>query len=612
VETSRDELYRVFDRSPIGMYRTLEDGRFLYANPALARLLGYDLAELLLLNLKRDIYIDGRQREELIKNHRAEGVVDGARVDWRHRDGRRIVVRIYGHVVDHPGTETSFDATVIDVTESEVQLEELERTALTLNLVVRQMPATWWVIDTDLRILRSGGAVMEMFGYAPDTYLGHTLDEVLATEPMSTSDSIGVHRRALAGETAMYQNEYRGRQVSYVVAPYRRDGKIVGAIGSCIDVTAQRALERRMVDAQRAESLGVLAGGLAHDFNNLLVAILGNADLGLRDTPRGTPGYTALANVRAASLRAAELTDQLLAYAGRRGVASTRVNAKPLVDELLRIVGPTIPPQVKVEADIQPHLAVRGDHAQVLQVFLNLITNARDALNERGGTIAITTRFVAHDGTPLVDDVLTAPPGQYVQIEISDNGPGIDRETRRRVFDPFFTTKPAGHGLGLAAVLGIVRAHEGGIRLASTEGEGARFTVLWPSAPSSGDLPALTMPVAPPVRSVLVIDDEDLVRDVVARMVEDLGYAVVTAADGQTGLALADERVFDAALVDMTMPRMNGAEVVAALRVRHPALKVILCTGYDRDRKGPVAADAYLPKPFRIEALESTLAKLLH
>lgn len=594
------------------MYRTLADGRFLYANPALARVLGYDVAELLLLNLGRDIYLDGRQHAALIETQRAEGVVDGARVDWRHRDGRRIVVRIYEHVVENPGEETSFDATVIDVTASEAQREELELTALTLDVVVKQMSGVWWLIDTSKRIVSSGGAGERLFGLQLGAVVGQTLEAGLAIDPTTTGNSVGAHVRALAGETSVYNTEYRGRQLSNVVAPYRRDGKIVGAIGSCIDVTAQRALERRMVDAQRAESLGVLAGGLAHDFNNLLVAILGNADLGLRDTPRGTPGYAALANVRAASLRAAELTDQLLAYAGRRGVASTSVSAKPLVDELLRIVGPTIPAQVTVEADLQPHLAVRGDRAQVLQVFLNLITNARDALAERGGTIAVTARLVAHDGAPVIDDVLTAPPGQYVQIEITDNGPGIDRETRRRVFDPFFTTKPAGHGLGLAAVLGIVRAHEGGLRLASTEGEGARFTVLWPSAPSSGDTPAITMPVTAPARTVLVIDDEDLVRDVVARMIEDLGYAVVTAADGQTGLALADERAFDAVLVDMTMPRMNGAEVVAALRDRHPALKVILCTGYDRDRKGPVAADAYLPKPFRIEALESTLAKLLH
>jgi CheY-like chemotaxis protein len=193
-------------------------------------------------------------------------------------------------------------------------------------------------------------------------------------------------------------------------------------------------------------------------------------------------------------------------------------------------------------------------------------------------------------------------------VEVADTGPGIDRETRRRIFEPFFTTKQSGHGLGLAAVLGIVRAHGGGLRLITSPGEGARFQVMWPAATTPVAMPAVAPAAA---RTVLVIDDEDLVRDVVARMIEDLGYAAVTAADGVTGIELAQQREVDAVLVDMTMPRMNGADVVAALRAKRPELPIVLCTGYDRDRKGPVEATAYLPKPFRIELLEATLAKIL-
>jgi two-component system, cell cycle sensor histidine kinase and response regulator CckA len=604
---SDSALKQLFDRSPIGMYRSTETGKFLHVNRALVELLGYGTAEsLLAVNLNQDIYVDPQQRFDMIAKYRKLGVVDGALVQWKTRDGRRLNVRIFGHVIEEGG-QAGFDASVVDVTAIESTNAELQRTATTLDMVVRQVSAVYWLVDRDLRIQRTGGPIMEVLGYAPDHYVGTTLYEVAAVDPAS-ADPIEGHLKALQGETANYVSEYRGKQLANTIAPYRVDGVIVGAIGTAVDVTAQRALERRMVDAQRAESLGILAGGLAHDFNNLLVAILGNADLGLRDTPPGAPGRGSLENIRSASLRAAELTDQLLAYAGRGGVSSARVAPAPIVDELLRISAARMPANAVATVNIPPELMIRGDAGQLRQVVLNLISNAREALGEGGGTINVTGRLVRLDGAPHPDDVLTADAGTYVLLEVKDDGSGMSREARRRIFDPFFTTKPTGHGLGLAAVLGIVRTHGGGLRLSTEVGVGSTFQVLWPAA-TTLDGQAV---VAPRARhTVLVIDDEDLVRDVLARMIEDLGYTALTAADGITGLDLVEHESVDAVLVDLTMPRMSGADVVTQLRARRPALPIVLCTGYDRDRRGPVNADAYLPKPFRIEALEDTLAKLL-
>ena len=611
------ELCRLFDRSPIGMYRSTADGRFLYANAALARMLGYGSVEALLeINLNRDVYQDPEVRPRLIRDHRATGVLDGVRVDWRTRGGRPLRVQLFGHVSEDESGEVSYDASVIDVTEAEAahrllheQREELERTARTLELVVRQMPATYWLVDHELRIQTTGGAIEEILGYPADRWLGHTLQDPIADDGFDEGSGqvIPAHTRALAGETVTFTTTYRGKRLTTTVGPYRRDGTIVGAIGTSIDITASAALERRMVDAQRAESLGVLAGGLAHDFNNLLVAILGNADLGLRDTPRGAPGRASLENIRHASLRAAELTDQLLAYAGRGRIGVTRVDPAGIVEELLRISAPTMPSNIAVQVDIPAGLAIRGDEAQVRQVLLNLIANARDAFGGRGGAISISVTASHHDGVPDPGDILTAASGNYVQLEVADDGPGIDREARRRIFEPFFTTKASGHGLGLAAVLGIVRAHNGGLRLLSAPGEGARFQVLWPATTT----PVYQQVVVPSNQTVLVVDDEDLVRDVVARMIEDLGYVALTAADGPAGIEMLDRQVIDAVLVDLTMPRMNGADVIAAMRAKKPEIRIVLCTGFDRERRGPVKADAYLPKPFRLEALETTLTKLL-
>ncbi|MEO7730619.1 MAG: ATP-binding protein [Kofleriaceae bacterium] len=632
--SSRDrELYRLFDRSPIGMYRCDEAGRLYYVNAALVRLLDYaSPEELLAQNLDRDIYAEPGERARLLQRHRPEGRIDGVRTRWRTKHGHARVVQLHGHVTEDPDG-AYLDVSVIDVTEAEAahaalrsQRETLETTATMLDLVVRQMPAIYWLVDRDMRLCKTGGAIREMLGYKPGGFLGMTIPEIHQKEPGS-ADPVVMHQRALAGETVTYATEYRSKHLVTTVCPHRVDDAIVGAIGTCIDVTAHHQLERHMVDAQRAESLGVLAGGLAHDFNNLLIAILGNTDLALREMGPRAPGRTPLEHVRQAGLRATELTDQLLAYAGHGGVASTRVSPGPVLDELLAITAPTMPANVGVRVDMARDLALRGDASQIRQVLLNLINNARDALGAAGGTIAITGRLFRHDGSPHAHDVIASPAGAYVALEVADDGVGMDRETRRRIFEPFYTTKPTGHGLGLAAVAGIIRAHGGGLRLATSPGHGAQFQILWPSmvgasprpsAPPNGgavpstftplEVPAVVVPAAG--HTVLVIDDEELVRDVVARMIEDLGYAAITATDGPTGLAIVDQRVVDAVLVDFTMPRMSGAEVVTALRARRPDLPIVLCSGIDREGRG-VRADAYLPKPFRIDSLDQTLAKLL-
>jgi two-component system, cell cycle sensor histidine kinase and response regulator CckA len=611
------ELYRLFDHSPVGMYRSDIAGNFHYVNAALVRLLGYASAEeLLTRNIARDVYVDPDERTRMIAHYRPTGAVDGMRVRWRTKQGRERFVQIYGHVTEDASDPAGavFDASALDVTELETanielrcQRETLETTAAMLDLVVRQMQASYWIVDRDLRVLRSGGAVRELFGFSQGKFAGMTLEQVHRSDPGSVDPAL-MHRRALVGETVTYATEWRNKHLVTTVCPHRSNGVIVGAIGTCVDVTTQYTLERRMVDAQRAESLGVLAGGLAHDFNNLLVAMLGNADLALRELPTRGPGRAPLENIRNASLRAAELIDQLLAYAGHRGIASTRVLPGPVVDELLRITAPTMPRNVQVAVDIAGDLVLRGDASQVRQVLLNLINNARDALGTRGGAIEITGRRFRHDGASHVDDVITAAAGIYIELAITDDGPGMSSETRRRIFEPFFTTKPTGHGLGLAAVAGIVRAHGGGLRLASAPGEGARFVLHWPATFTPGEIAA----VAPPAggQTVLIIDDEDLVRDVVARMIEDLGYAAITATDGPAGLAIVDSLPIDAVLVDLTMPRMGGADVVSALRERRPELPIVLCSGFARDGRA-VGADAYLPKPFRIDALDETLARLL-
>lgn len=590
---------RAFDRAPIGMFRSTESGQILYANEAFAKMLGYTLEEMLQLHA-RDLYADPAERARVIAKYVPVGVMDGVRIAARTKTGDRRAVRIWSHVRD----PQHYDSWVVDITDLERQEAELQRTATTLDLMLSQLPVLFWLVDRDLKIVRTGGAIPAVLGYEKARYLDQTMERV-HEDGEGAIDPSPYHRAALRGEHVGYTNVYRGKHLRTAIAPYRVDGEIVGAVGIAIDVSAERLLEQRMEDAQRAESLGMLAGGLAHDFNNLLVAILGNADLALREIAPDVPGRKLIEHIRTAGLRAAELTDQLLVYAGRGQPARTRVELRPLVDELLQLCAPMLA-GANIRVDIPADLVLRGDPSHVRQVIMNLVGNARDAIAGRAGHIAITAR-VEHCGETRDDTAVVSPrAGAYARLEIADDGAGIPADSLHRIFEPFFTTKSTGHGLGLAAVLGIVRTHGGGLRVES-DPEGTMFVVWWPLATSVEN----AVVAAPSASSVLVIDDEDLVRDVLARMIEDLGYVVASARDGASGLALVEQQAFDLVLVDMTMPRMSGAEVIAALRQKHPHVKVVLCSGYDRDGHGPVQADGYLPKPFRIDQLEQLLAKLL-
>jgi signal transduction histidine kinase/CheY-like chemotaxis protein len=516
---------------------------------------------------------------------------------WKTRDGKALQLRTW--TVDSM-------TWVVDASTN----PELQRATTTLDYVMKLAHGIYWCIDRKQRVVEVGGAMDDVLGYTgPGRYVGKTIAEHAQVEPINI-DSTVHHVRALAGELVTFDSEYKGKMLTSALGPLRdADGNITGAVGVAIDVTRVRQLERRMIDAQRAESLGVLAGGLAHDFNNLLVAVIGSAEIALRDLPVGSAVQPTLESIRTAGLRAAELTAQLLAYAGRGGRGTTRIFPAAVVDELVRILAPSLDGHVTTTTDLPTDVSLRGDPGQFRQVVLNLITNARDA---GAKTIAITARATVHDGAAHPDDALEAAAGDYISLVVTDDGPGFDRETRRHVFEPFFTTKATGHGLGLATVLGIVRAHAGGIRVTATPGAGASFEILWPAAHQRGRTnPSSAPPVNVPGRTVLVVDDEDLVRDVVARMLAELGYTPMSATDGASALALLEEGPVDAVLVDLTMPQMSGTEVVATIRQRWPGLPVVVCSGFDRGGTGPAAGDAYLAKPFRIEALERTLAKLL-
>ncbi len=389
------------------------------------------------------------------------------------------------------------------------------------------------------------------------------------------------------------------------------------------DITEQKRaeeerqkLETKVQDAQKLESLGVLAGGIAHDFNNLLMIMLGNADIALRNLSEVAPARIGVDEIKKAVLRASELTNQMLAYSGRGRFVVESLNFNEVIEEMGHLLQVSISKKVTLRYDLPGNLpAIEADAAQIRQIVMNLITNASEAIGDETGVVGITTGVVKMDRAYLsavhLDEDL--PEGRYVFVEVTDTGCGMDEETRSKLFDPFFTTKFTGRGLGMAAVLGIVRGHKGAIKVESEVGEGSTFRVLFPcggQAAVTETAPGAERPETwRPSGTLLVVDDEEGVRKVVKEMLEEAGFDVLVAADGREAVDVFREYPGEiaAVLLDMTTPQLSGEDALRELRRIKPDVRVILSSGYDEqevtDRFAGKHLAGFIQKPYEYEEL---------
>jgi PAS domain S-box-containing protein len=410
----------------------------------------------------------------------------------------------------------------------------------------------------------------------------------------------------------------------------RRRGKPVAVEAIARDITARKQaveqqlmLERKLLDSQKLESLGVMAGGIAHDFNNLLTAILGNAGLAASSLPGDSPQRNYLGNIEKTSRQAADLCKQLLAYSGKGRFVLQRIDLNAVIEDMQQLLRVSISKKAALETDLAEELpAIECDPSQLRQVLMNLVINASEALDDKTGSILVRTGVEQVDGAPLPDASFATdmPPGDYVFLEVSDNGCGMDRETLSKIFDPFFTTKFVGRGLGLAAVSGIVRAHRAALRITSEPGRGSLFRILFRACSAPAEpLPA---PHAAPARwrgsgTVLVADDEPAVRDVTCQMLKGLGFDVLPAADGEGAIAAFREHLDEIAAVvlDLTMPRRSGEDTLREIRRLRPEVPVLLVSGFNEHEAmsrfcGQAASD-FLAKPFKIEELQEKMQAIL-
>ena len=407
-------------------------------------------------------------------------------------------------------------------------------------------------------------------------------------------------------------------------------GAVTGCIGTVADISDRkraeeenRKLEAQVQHAQRLQSLGILAGGLAHDFNNLLTIVLGNARIALLDLPPGSPVVENLAEIETATCRAADLTSQMLAYSGKGRFTLQAVSLSRLVTEIANLLQTVIPKKTAIQFNLMPGLpAIEADPAQIRQIIMNLITNAAEAIGDAGGVIRFSTGAVEADAGDLsgqyFDDHL--PAGRYVYLEVWDTGCGMDADTQARIFDPFFTTKFTGRGLGLAAVIGIVRAHRGALRVFSQPNRGSTFRLLFPATDKAEE----NLPERPAGDvawkdrgTILVVDDEAGMRNLARAILESSGFSVLVAVDGGDAIRVFSRHAADvtAVLMDLTMPVMNGEEATTALLRIRPGVPIIISSGYsEQEVAGRFAGKGlagFLKKPYEPSDLTAALHRAI-
>jgi two-component system, cell cycle sensor histidine kinase and response regulator CckA len=592
-------------------------GRVRFANPVAVRLLRCPLAEMAGQPIDEVFHIFNeltrKPVESPVQRVLREGTISGLanHTILIARDGTEVPIDDSAAPIRQDGETVGVVLVFRDITEKRRAQADAGYLAAIVesseDAIIGKSPAG---------VIQSWNAGAErVYGYTAEETIGRTMVELLPDDRKHEESNI--LERLRTGAEVMHFETVRLRKggkpidVLLTISPIRdRAGQVVGISHVARDVTELKRAAEQIRHSQKLESLGVLAGGIAHDFNNLLTGILGNASLAIEDVPEDSRTRTALEGVITASERAAQLAQQMLAYSGKGRFVVERMDLSRRVRETLPLIRAAIPPRVEVKLNLAEGLPeLEADPGQIQQVVMNIIINGAEAIPEdRTGTVTVETR----EERVGAKDRGGLETGRYVVFQVTDTGCGMDEETKTRIFDPFFTTKFTGRGLGLAAVLGIVRGHRGAIDVQSAPGKGATFRVLLPAAAATtaeAEASETEQAVARDGGVVLVVDDEQMVRTVARQTLERHGFTVLTAEDGARGLDIyrSEAHRLRCVILDLTMPVMSGEEALGRMKAVWSGVPIILSSGYNEkqalERFAGKGLAGFLQKPYQASGL---------
>ena len=493
-----------------------------------------------------------------------------------------------------------------------------------LRSILASLDEVILILDADGRYVEIPPTSTKSLTRSPEEMTGRTMHDIIPKEKADLFVSL-IRKTIATGEPSSidYSLPFGDAEVWFTgnVAPLGTD-KVVW---SARDITQRKRaederlkLETQMLHAQKLESLGVLAGGIAHDFNNILTAIIGNANLAVMRLAPESPAVENVRRIEMAAARAADLARQMLAYSGKGNFIIEELDLNRLVKEMGHMLEVSISKKAALRYHCEEHLpSITADATQIRQIIMNLVINASEALGDESGAISISTGSLEcseeYFKTTWIADGI--PSGRYVALEVSDTGCGMTSETLEKIFDPFFTTKFTGRGLGMAAVLGIVRSHKGAIKVYSEPGKGTTFRLLFPAGTQPSQLLNKQQGGAELWQGsgkVLLVDDEEIVRDLGTEMLKELGYKVLTAEDGRQALEMFHSRKdISLVILDLTMPHMDGEQCFRALRQIDPGVRVVMSSGFnEQEVSGKFIGkglSGFIQKPYTLTSLRDVL-----
>ena len=524
----------------------------------------------------------------------------------------------------------------LDVTKQNQMIRDIRQQHRMLDVILSSSPVGIWMRDKDGRLQFVNDAYAEMIGVDKKALLevddDYTLVDSEEANARKASDEICRSSGSTYRSSEFYAAADGTSMVCEVIkVPLFEDDIYQGLVGFSLDVTKRveaeierSEIQKKALEAQHLESLGVLSGGIAHDFNNLLAVILGNASLISKSLPQGSKEFIFMQRIEETSKKAASLCKQMLTYAGKGTLNMEPLELSELVHDMSVLLEVSLLKNVSVDYNLQANLPYfDGDIAQIQQLVMNMITNANEAMREHGGRIGLHTYSIdlaAGDvqAAGISQCVGEVKSGTYVCLEVSDEGCGMDQETQQRIFEPFFTTKFTGRGLGMSSMLGTVQGHGGLITLESELNRGTTFRVFFPISQSGKEQriegeDIAQMSHAEKRGKVLVVDDELILLDTVQAMLEDLGYETFLAENGKQALDIyqAKKDEIHIVLLDMTMPEMDGKACAIELLKITPDLKIIIASGYAQEDIYKQFKDVHLAgvvqKPYDFQRLQEVM-----